>query len=929
MTSFWMCLRDQHDHRLILLAGLVCMVGALCAVLLMRQARDSWPERSTRWVAVAGLTAGFTIWATHFIAMLGYLPGAAIGFRPGPTLASLSIAAISTWLGFSLALRFRQRAMQALGAVAVGMGISGMHYVGMMALALPMRIALDWHFVALSLIFSVAPLYPAMILCLDGHGYRSSLKAASLACLAVLLLHFTGVAAIRLTPQRLSVNDGLILSTQTMAAAIAVAALIVVANCLIVLITSRRNREAIHASERDFALLARGISDYALYMLTLDGHIANWNAGAQRLLGYDEAEVVGRHVSIFHTPTDRARGTPAKILTTALESGKYTGEGWRRRRDGSSFWAHFSLELIADADGRPIGLAKITRDMTRLKEDQDRLERLTAQLDTALDNMHLGLCLLDARHRLVLHNRRFAQMWELDEEDLPAGLDLDLLCARALASRLTPPLHDGGHGQAMAAMMCQAVRSADAGPTIGEFDENLVLSIVSRTLPDGGLVATFEDITDRRRSEARIAYLASHDALTDLPNRARFSAWMEAELARAHAQDKHFALIAFDLNSFKEVNDLRGQAVGDRVMVELAARLNAVLHEGEMVARLAGDEFAAGKQLTGDSDLDVFVGRLAACFDQPFDSEETPIVLTARFGIAVAPLDAETPEALLNNADLAAQRAKASVAGNIAYYESGMDRAARTRRQIAADLRMAIVRDEFHLLYQPQHRVATGDLTGYEALIRWNHSRLGVVSPDVFIPVAEETGEIIAIGQWVLRRACNDAAGWPDDLSVAVNLSAIQLMQPDLVRHVAQILIDSGLPARRLVLEITESAIIADKARALHVLRQIKALGISIAMDDFGTGYSSLDTLHAFPFDKIKIDKSFMLQASTSHQAVMIIRAVASLGRNLGIPVLAEGVETAEHVALLAQEGCDEAQGYYYGMPMELPSHGDLDRAIL
>jgi diguanylate cyclase (GGDEF)-like protein/PAS domain S-box-containing protein len=934
MTSFWICLRDQHDHRLVLLAGLVCMVGALCAVLLMRQARDSWPERSARWVAVAGLTAGFTIWATHFIAMLGYLPGTAIGFRPAPTLASLCLAAAATWLGFSLALRYRQRSMQALGALAVGIGISGMHYVGIMALVLPMRITLDWPHVLLSLIFSVVPLYPAMILCLDGHGHRSSLKSASLACLAVVALHFIGVAGIHLTPERLAISSDLILSSQAMAAAIAVVALIVVANCLIVLIASRRSREAIHASERDFALLARGISDYAIYMLTLDGHIANWNAGAQRLLGYGEAEVVGRHVSIFHTPTDRARGNPAKALAIALESGKYTGEGWRLRQDGSSFWAHYTLEAIADAQGRPIGIAKITRDMTRLKEDQDRLQKLTAQLDTALDNMHLGLCLLDARHRLVLHNRRFTQLWQLAEDDLPPGLDLDHLAARALAASLPEAPADSEHRQTLAAMLCEAVRSADAEPTIGEFGDNLVLSIVSRTLPDGGLVATFEDITERRRSEARIAYLASHDALTDLPNRARFGGWMEAELARALLQDRQFALIAFDLNSFKEINDLRGQAVGDRVMMELSARLNAAMGEGEMVARLGGDEFAAGKLLAGDSDLDGFVARLAACFERPFDSEETPIVLTARFGIAVAPMDAETPEGLLNNADLAAQRARTSItsgsmAGNIAYYESGMDRAARMRRQIAADLRMAIVRDEFHLLYQPQHTVASGRLTGYEALIRWNHSRLGVVSPDVFIPVAEETGEIIAIGQWVLRRACSDAAAWPDDLSVAVNLSAIQLMQPDLVRHVAQVLIDSGLPARRLVLEITESAIIADKARALHVLRQIKALGISIAMDDFGTGYSSLDTLHAFPFDKIKIDKSFLLQSSTSHQAVLIIRAVATLGRNLGIPVLAEGVETAEHVALLKQEGCEEAQGYYYGMPMLLPAHGDLDQACL
>lgn len=269
------------------------------------------------------------------------------------------------------------------------------------------------------------------------------------------------------------------------------------------------------------------------------------------------------------------------------------------------------------------------------------------------------------------------------------------------------------------------------------------------------------------------------------------------------------------------------------------------------------------------------------------------------------------------------------MAGNIAYYESGMDRAARMRRQIAADLRMAIVRDEFHLLYQPQHTVVSGRLTGYEALIRWNHSRLGVVSPDVFIPVAEETGEIIAIGQWVLRRACSDAALWPDDLTVAVNLSAIQLMQPDLVRHVAQVLIDSGLPARRLVLEITESAIIADKARALHVLRQIKALGISIAMDDFGTGYSSLSTLRAFPFDKIKLDRSFMTELDQEPQSAAIVRAVLALGESLSIPVLAEGVETVEQLAFLREQGCQEAQGYLLGRPMRLSQNPGADHAGL
>lgn len=689
------------------------------------------------------------------------------------------------------------------------------------------------------------------------------------------------------------------------------AALVAIGNCLIALNASRRSRAAIQAHERDFAILAKSISECAIYMLTPAGRIANWNAGAQRLKGYTETDVIGKPLALFYTEADRNAGVPDMALGIARQTGKFTGEGWRRRKDGSTFWAHVTIEKVNDATGRPIGFAKITRDMTRLKEDQDRLARIRTHLDTALGNMHQGLCLLDADHRLVLHNHRFAQLWRLPQEALAEGTTLDALVERALAARLpdTPGL---------GATLREAITGAGAEPVIGEFDETLILSIASTALPDGGLVATFDDITERRRSEARIAFLATHDALTTLPNRSHFGDWAKAELTRAHAQGRKFAMVTFDLDRFKEINDIQGLSIGDQAMVELGARLRAALGEGEMVARLGGDEFGAGKVFVTQAELDGFVGRLAGCFEQPMHVGPAPFALNASFGIAITPQDAGSPEGLVNNAYLAMQRAKTGLPGSISYYEFGMDEAARTKRQITADLRMAVVRDELRLLYQPQHRISTGKLKGYEALIRWHHGQLGLIAPDRFIPIAEETGEIMAIGQWVLRRACNDAMQWNDELTVAVNLSPIQLMQPDLVRIVAQVLVDSGLPARRLELEITESAIIADKVRALHVLRQIKALGISIAMDDFGTGYASLDSLHAFPFDKIKIDKSFLIRSGGSHQAASIIRAVVALGRNLNIPVLAEGVETSAHLALLAREGCDEGQGYYYGAPMDL-----------
>jgi EAL domain-containing protein (putative c-di-GMP-specific phosphodiesterase class I) len=260
-------------------------------------------------------------------------------------------------------------------------------------------------------------------------------------------------------------------------------------------------------------------------------------------------------------------------------------------------------------------------------------------------------------------------------------------------------------------------------------------------------------------------------------------------------------------------------------------------------------------------------------------------------------------------------RAKASPGETICYYQAGMDEDARHRRQIANELRHALARDEFRLLYQPQRSLRTHQISGYEALLRWKHPRLGHISPMEFIPIAEQTGEILRIGEWVLRAACREAASWTSQDKVAVNLSPVQLLQPDLPEMVTSILLETGLAPRRLELEITETALITEKARALHSLRRIKALGVSVAMDDFGTGYSSLDTLHSFPFDKIKIDKSFLLQSGESPQAQAIIRAVLALGRSLGIPVLAEGVETLDQLKLLVDEGCDEAQGYLFGRP--------------
>ena len=468
-----------------------------------------------------------------------------------------------------------------------------------------------------------------------------------------------------------------------------------------------------------------------------------------------------------------------------------------------------------------------------------------------------------------------------------------------------------------------ACRGRPGGGTLTiPFVEGRTLLIAHRPMAEGGWVSTFEDITERRRAEQRIEHMALHDGLTGLANRTHYIGRLEEALSAASRDSTRVAVIGIDLDRFKEINDTHGHNVGDEVLCALADRLSSTLFPGEFVGRFGGDEFSAFKAFSSEVELTGFIDRLEGVLTAPIELGEVTVSPGASLGVAVFPQDGRDPEHLARSADLAMYRAKAAVNQSTCFYEHGMDEAARARRMLSNDLKGAQARGELSLAYQVQRSVIDQEVVGYEALLRWKHPVAGSIPPDRFIPIAEESGDILRIGAWVLRTACAEAARWPQPWRVAVNLSPVQLMQVELVELVAQTLLETGLPARRLELEITETALIADKARALHILRQIKALGVSIAIDDFGTGYSSLDTLHSFPFDKIKIDKSFLIESASSPQARAIIRAVLALGQSLSLPVLAEGLENAEQLELLKLEGCAEAQGYFFGKPAAM-SHGE------
>ena len=429
-------------------------------------------------------------------------------------------------------------------------------------------------------------------------------------------------------------------------------------------------------------------------------------------------------------------------------------------------------------------------------------------------------------------------------------------------------------------------------------------------------VLAVRDISERKAAEARIAHLAYHDVLTGLPNRSVFTDHLARGLAKAAAGGEPVAVLCIDLDGFKAINDLHGHAGGDAVLVEVAQRLRSAIRGNELVARLGGDEFAAvqiGGMQPGDSGQ--ISQRLIKAVEAPIAVGGQNVHVSCSVGIAIYPFDAIEPSQLVNNADMALYRAKGEGRGVARFYETAMDDSLRRRRQLELDLRMAIENDELSLHYQPLADLTTGRICGFEALLRWNHPERGSVGPETFIPVAEESGLIVALGSWVLREACAEAATWQPSLRLAVNLSPVQFLHGDLAGEVDQILRDTGFAADRLDLEVTEGLLIKDPEGALAILRQLKAMGVQISMDDFGTGYSSLSYFRSFPFDKVKIDQSFVRDMIGNHQALAIVRSVIGLGRGLGMPIVAEGVETDEQLATLQEEGCTQAQGYLISRP--------------
>ena len=585
--------------------------------------------------------------------------------------------------------------------------------------------------------------------------------------------------------------------------------------------------------------------------------------------------------------------------------------------------AALGAALLDDADRR-----RTARERAREAENSARISEVTRLLDLATTHMSQALCLFDAEGVLRFHNERLHTLFGGDPGSASlVGTHFHALTGAVDSNIATrDPAMAANHAKARTVMA--EMRAGNPVDYVRALDNGRVLRIVHRPVGDGSWVMTVDDVTDQQRSQDRIQHLAYHDSLTGLLNRAAFGEQLDMTLEDADEGEFNFAVVAIDVDRFKDINDSYGHVVGDHVLKTLATRLTMSPRDGEVFARLGGDEFAAIKRFGNIDHLREFLARVENALHTRIETAGYTINTAASIGVAVYPEDGGDRSKLLNNADLAMYRAKNEFDRRVAFYESEMDEHARQRRAMANDIWTALETDGFHLAYQVQKSVSTGEITGYEVLLRWDRPGHGLTSPADFIPVAEETGAIGAIGNWVLRMACLEAAQWPEPYKIAVNISGIQLSQVDLIDTVRNTLFQSRLAPQRLELEVTETSIIADKKRALHILRQIKAMGVSIAIDDFGTGYSSLDTLRSFPFDKIKLDRSFMSEVERDEQSKAIVRAILALGRSLSVPVLAEGVETAEQLEVLRIEGCNEAQGFLLGRPGTIDWNDELEPGL-
>jgi diguanylate cyclase (GGDEF)-like protein/PAS domain S-box-containing protein len=688
--------------------------------------------------------------------------------------------------------------------------------------------------------------------------------------------------------------------------------------CLVGSISVWRIRQKLSEQNRQLDVALNNMNQ-GLCMFDAENRLVVWNERYREMYSIDPRRI-WRGCTVLDLIDARiAAGT------FPLDPARYDSDLRSALKQGKAFTINVELN-----DGRTIavvnqpmkdgGWVATHEDMTDRNLAERELERTRSFLDTIIENVPSPIIVKS------IPDRRYLLINRAAEEYL--GIKRDTMLGKTAADVMPPSSakHIDAEDRKLIASGGTVYIGEHSVATPGNGTRIVTATRLPVRAADGKpqyLISMINDLTERKHHEQRIEHMAHHDPLTDLPNRAAFNNCLVSTIGLAAVSGESFALICMDLDRFKSVNDVFGHGVGDALLREVARRLGSAC-QGTFFARLGGDEFAVITPTgTKPAAAETLAERLSATLDSDIDINGNALRVGLTIGVGMYPQDGSDAPTLLANTDAALFRAKSEMRGSIRFFEIAMDKQLRDKRALQQDLRSAISRDELVLHYQPQAHI-DGEITGFEALVRWHHPRHGLVPPGTFIPLAEESGLIIPLGEWILRTVCREAASWPRPLDIAINLSPVQFQHGDLPRLVHEILLETGLSPSRLELEITEGVLIGDFTRAVAILRRLKALGVRIAMDDFGTGYSSLSYLQSFPFDKIKIDQAFVANLAQSQQAATIIRAVIALGRGLNLPVVAEGVETEEQRQFLASENCSEIQGYFVGRPKPIDEYAEI-----
>jgi diguanylate cyclase (GGDEF)-like protein/PAS domain S-box-containing protein len=923
----------SYDYRLVALSVVIAMLASYAALDIAGRLTAARGGARFLWLFGGAAAMGIGIWSMHYIGMLAFRLPVPIQYDWPTVLVSLVAAILASAIALFVVSRKKMGLMRAIvGSVFMGSGIAGMHYIGMAAMRLPATCQFSWALITISVILAIVISFVAIWLAFyfqgetRSGGWRKALSAVVMG-VGIPVMHYTGMAAARFSP---SVSAGGNLSHALSISSLGMTSIIVATfmtlglTVLTSLADRRFSAQALELESNEKK--SREILETALDVfvgMDSSGTIVDWNAQAAATFGWSREEAVGQLLFHIIIPA-RYRRSYEKGPEHFLVSGEGSVLNTRieitaLHRDGHEFPIELAISPIRWGQVRLF--TAFVRDITARKNMEEALFVEKERAQVTLNSIGDAVACTDISGNITFLNLVAERMtgWSCKEaEGRPMGQVLGILDATSRKASHNP-MRMAVEENRTVHLPSNSILIRQDGIEIPI--EDSVAPIHDRRGQPTGAVIVFRDVSAARAMALQLAHSAQHDFLTGLPNRMLLDDRVNQAIILASRHMKKVAVLFLDLDGFKHINDSLGHHTGDKLLQSVAKRLAACVRGSDTVSRQGGDEFVVLlSEMDESADAAVSARRLLEAVAKAHLINQHDLHVTTSIGVSVYPDDGLDAETLIKNADTAMYQAKENGRQSYRFFKSSMNERAVERQSIEEGLRRGVERNEFTLHYQPKVNLKTGEITGAEALLRWVHPSRGLVSPAQFIPVAEDCGLILPIGNCVLREACKQAQAWVSAglsfNSMAVNISAVEFRHEHFLEGVVEILKETGLEPRFLELELTESVLMKRVEATGSILATLRAMGVHVAVDDFGTGYSSLSYLRKFPIDALKIDQSFVRQVTTSPDETSIVTAIISMGRSLGLRVIAEGVETQEELAFLQAHQCDEAQGYYFSRPI-------------